>query len=132
METFNKQRERHQGGDKWIGTGGTSPYGAYGSNPFGIRVGQDGNRNFSAAKVWDKRKYINLDDAIKKFAVANGIDTGGLIKSSEQIQQEAQAQQQQQFANQALADPRVAIEAGKSLANSGASVNANGEIETEE
>jgi hypothetical protein len=77
-------------------------------------------------------QYINLDDAIKKFAVANGIDTGGLIKSQEQIQQEAQAQQQQQFANQALADPRVAIEAGKSLANSGATVNANGEIETEE
>ena len=77
-------------------------------------------------------QHINLDDAIKKFAVANGIDTGGLIKSQEQIQQEAQAQQQQQFANQALADPRVAIEAGKSLANSGATVNANGEIETEE
>ena len=73
--------------------------------------------------------YINLDDAIKKFAVANGIDTGGLIKSQEQIQQEAQAQQQAQFANKALADPRVAIEAGKSLANSGASLNANGELE---
>ena len=77
-------------------------------------------------------QHINLDDAIKKFAVANGIDTGGLLKSQEQIQQEAQAQQQQQFAQQALADPRVAIEAGKSLANSGASVNASGEIETEE
>ena len=74
-------------------------------------------------------QYINLDDAIKKFAVANGIDTGGLIKSQEQIQQEAQAQQQQQFASQALADPRVAIEAGKNLADSGASVNANGELE---
>src|SRR5210317_357031 len=74
-------------------------------------------------------QYINLDDAIKKFAVANGIDTQGLIKSQEQIQQEAQAQQQQQFANQALADPRVAIEAGRSLANSGASVNASGELE---
>ena len=73
--------------------------------------------------------YINLDDAIKKFAVANGIDTGGLIKSQEQIQQEAQAQQQAQFANKALADPRVAIEAGKSLANSGASLNDNGELE---
>lgn len=77
-------------------------------------------------------QYINLDDAIKKFAVANGIDTGGLIKSQEQIQQEAQAQQQQQFANQTLADPRVAIEAGKSLANSGASLNANGELELPE
>ena len=75
-------------------------------------------------------RHINLDDAIKKFAVANGIDTGGLIKSKEQIQEEAQAQQQQQFAQQALADPRVAIEAGKSLADSGATVNAQGEIET--
>ena len=72
------------------------------------------------------------DDAIKKFAVANGIDTGGLIKSQEQIQQEAQAQQQQQFANQTLADPRVAIEAGKSLANSGASLNENGQLEIPE
>jgi len=77
-------------------------------------------------------QHINLDDAIKKFAVANGIDTGGLIKSQEQIQQEAQEQQQQQFANQALADPRVAIEAGRSLANSGATVNSNGELETGE
>ena len=75
-------------------------------------------------------RHINLDDAIKKFAVANGIDTGGLIKSKEQIQEETQAQQQQQFAQQALADPRVAIEAGKSLADSGATVNAQGEIET--
>jgi len=74
-------------------------------------------------------QYINLDDAIKKFAVANGIDTQGLIKSQEQIQQETQQAQQQQFAQQALADPRVAIEAGKSLANSGAGVNENGELE---
>ena len=58
-------------------------------------------------------KYINLDNAIKKFAVANGIDTAGLIKSQETIQQETQQAQQQQFAQQALADPRVAIEAGK-------------------
>ena len=88
METFNEQRNRHQGGNKWIGTGGTSPYRAYGSNPFGIRIGQDGNRNFSAVKVWDKRKYINLDDDIeigtrnikvalkklRKFARINGDD----------------------------------------------------------
>lgn len=74
-------------------------------------------------------QYINLDDAIKKFAVANGIDTGGLIKSQEQIQQEAQAQQQQQLVNQTLADPRVAIEAGKAVANSGASMNERGELE---
>lgn len=77
-------------------------------------------------------QYINLDDAIKKFAVANGIDTGGLIKSQEQIQQETQAQQQQQFASKTLADPRVAIETAKGLANSGASLNANGELEIPE
>ena len=60
-------------------------------------------------------KYINLDNAIKKFAVANGIDTAGLIKSQETIQQETQQAQQQQFAQQALADPRVAIEAGRHI-----------------
>ena len=64
-------------------------------------------------------KHINLDDAIKKFAIANGIDTEGLLKSVEQIQQEQQQAQQQQFAQQALADPRVAIEAGKHITNSG-------------
>jgi len=64
-------------------------------------------------------KHINLQDAIKKFAIANGIDTEGLIKSAEEIQQEQQAQMQQQFAQQALADPRVAIEAGKHITNSG-------------
>ena len=63
-------------------------------------------------------RYINLDDAIKKFAVANGIETDGLLKSAEQIQQEQQQQQAQQFAQKSLADPRVAIEAGKSLTNS--------------
>jgi hypothetical protein len=61
-------------------------------------------------------RYINLEDAIKKFAVANGVDTAGLIKSSEQIQQEQQQQQVQQFAQQSLADPRVAIELGKANA----------------
>ncbi|AWL12240.1 hypothetical protein HMF8227_01767 [Saliniradius amylolyticus] len=64
METLKQrleeQKERHQGGNKWIGTGGTSPFGAYGYNPEGVRIGQDGNRNFSAAKVWDKRTFKNL------------------------------------------------------------------------
>lgn len=58
-------------------------------------------------------QYINLDDAIKKFAVANGVDTAGLIKSAEQIQQETQQQQMQQFATKSLADPRVAIAMGQ-------------------
>ncbi|MDN3652894.1 hypothetical protein QWY77_08970 [Thalassotalea ponticola] len=56
-----EQKERHQGGNKWIGTGGTSPFGAHGYHPGGFRIGQDGNRNFSASKVWDKREFKNLD-----------------------------------------------------------------------
>ena len=69
LETFKKrleeQQKRHQGGNKWIGTGGTSPFGAYGYNPEGIRMGQDGSRNQSAVKVWDKREFRNLDDNIE-------------------------------------------------------------------
>jgi uncharacterized protein len=65
METLKKrleeQKERHQGGSKWIGTAGTSPFGAYGYNPEGIRIGQEGGRNRSAIKVWDKREFRNLD-----------------------------------------------------------------------
>ena len=72
-------------------------------------------------------KFINLDNAIKKFAVANQIDTQGLIKSEEQIQQETQQAQQQQFAQQSLADPRVAIEMGKQLANSNVSPSVDDE-----
>jgi hypothetical protein len=62
-ERLKEQQGRHQGGSKWIGTGGTSPFGAYGYNPEGIRIGQDGNRNFSAVKVWDKREFKDLDDS---------------------------------------------------------------------
>jgi uncharacterized protein with von Willebrand factor type A (vWA) domain len=66
METLKKrleeQKGRHQGGSKWIGTGGTSPFGAYGYNPEGIRIGQDKGRNRRAVKVWDKREFKNLDD----------------------------------------------------------------------
>lgn len=69
METLKKRLEeqqgRHQGGSKWIGTGGTSPYGAYGYNPEGVRIGQDGNRNFSAVKVWDKREFKDLDSNLE-------------------------------------------------------------------
>ena len=72
-------------------------------------------------------RYINLGDAIKKFAVANQIDTQGLIKTEEQIQQETQQAQQQQFAQQSLADPRVAIEMGKQLANSNVSPSVDNE-----
>jgi len=69
METLKKrleeQKGRHQGGNKWIGTAGTSPFGAYGFNPEGVRVGQDGGRNRSAVKVWDKREFANLDDKVE-------------------------------------------------------------------
>ncbi|ACA20341.1 conserved hypothetical protein [Methylobacterium sp. 4-46] len=58
-----EQKGRHQGGSKWIGTAGTSPFGAYGYNPEGVRIGQDGDRNFRAVKVWDRRDFKDLDDA---------------------------------------------------------------------
>jgi uncharacterized protein len=59
------QKGRHQGGSKWIGTAGTSPFGAYGYNPEGIRIGQDKNRSFRAVKVWDQREYRDLDDTVE-------------------------------------------------------------------
>jgi uncharacterized protein with von Willebrand factor type A (vWA) domain len=69
LETLRKrlqeQKERHQGGSKWIGTGGTSPFGAYGYNPEGIRIGQAGSRNRHAVKVWDQREYRNFDDTVE-------------------------------------------------------------------
>lgn len=69
METLRQrleeQKERHQGGSKWIGTAGTSPFGAYGYNPKGVRIGQDGSRNRRAVKVWDKREFRNLDDSVE-------------------------------------------------------------------
>jgi uncharacterized protein with von Willebrand factor type A (vWA) domain len=69
METLKKRLEeqsgRHQGGSKWIGTAGTSPFGAYGYNPEGVRIGQEGSRNRRAVKVWDKREFRNLDDSVE-------------------------------------------------------------------
>ena len=60
-ERLAEQNERHEGGNKWIGTGGTSPFGAYGYNPEGIRIGQDRSRHRRAVKVWDKREFRDLD-----------------------------------------------------------------------
>ena len=69
METLRQrleeQKGRHQGGSKWIGTGGTSPFGAYGYNPEGVRIGQDRSRNRRAVKVWDRREFANLDDSVE-------------------------------------------------------------------
>src|SRR3954447_13781816 len=58
---LEEQQGRHQGGSKWIGTAGTSPYGAYGYNPEGVRIGQEGSRNRRAVKVWDKREFRDYD-----------------------------------------------------------------------
>jgi uncharacterized protein with von Willebrand factor type A (vWA) domain len=64
-QRMREQKGRHQGGKKWIGTAGTSPFGAYGYNPEGVRIGQDGNRNFRAVKVWDRREFKDLDDQVE-------------------------------------------------------------------
>ncbi len=69
METLKQrleeQKGRHQGGSKWVGTAGTSPFGAYGYNPEGVRIGQDKSRHQRAVKVWDKREFKNLDDSVE-------------------------------------------------------------------
>ncbi|MBY0383090.1 MAG: VWA domain-containing protein [Xanthobacteraceae bacterium] len=69
METLRQrlkeQKGRHQGGKKWIGTAGTSPFGAFGFNPEGVRIGQDENRNFKAVKVWDRREFKDLDGDVE-------------------------------------------------------------------
>src|SRR6516165_6602259 len=103
METLRKrlaeQRSRHQGGNKWIGTTGTSPFGAYGYNPEGVRIGQQEGRNRSAVKVWDRREFRNLDDTVelgtrniklalrrlRQFAregAVEELDLGGTVKST--------------------------------------------------
>jgi uncharacterized protein with von Willebrand factor type A (vWA) domain len=64
-ERLEEQDERHEGGNKWIGTAGTSPFGAYGYNPEGVRIGQQGSRHRRATKVWDRREYRNLDDSVE-------------------------------------------------------------------
>jgi uncharacterized protein with von Willebrand factor type A (vWA) domain len=64
-ERLDEQDERHEGGNRWIGTAGTSPFGAYGYNPEGVRIGQQGSRHRRATKVWDRREYRNLDDSVE-------------------------------------------------------------------
>ncbi|MDP4593791.1 MAG: VWA domain-containing protein [Beijerinckiaceae bacterium] len=103
METLRQrlaeQKGQHKGGNKWIGTGGTSPYGAYGYNPEGIRMGQDTNRNNRAVKVWDQRNFKDLDGGVelgtrnikmalrrlRRFArtgAADELDLDGTIRST--------------------------------------------------
>lgn len=99
QERLEEQKKRHEGGNKMIGTGGTSPFGAYGYNPEGVRIGQEKGRHGKAVKVWDKREYRNLDDTVelgtrnikvalrrlRKFAregVADELDLPDTIKST--------------------------------------------------
>jgi uncharacterized protein with von Willebrand factor type A (vWA) domain len=103
METLRKrleeQKGRHQGGNKWVGTAGTSPFGAYGYNPEGVRVGQEGSRHQRAVKVWDKREFRNLDDSVElgtrnikvalkrlrrwaRDGAADELDLGGTIRAT--------------------------------------------------
>ena len=103
MELLRKrlaeQRARHQGGNKWIGTAGTSPFGAWGANPEGVRIGQDRSRNRRALKVWDRREFRDLDGDVElgtramKLALrrlrrwgrdgeANELDLGGTIRAT--------------------------------------------------
>jgi hypothetical protein len=96
-----EQQGRHQGGNRWIGTGGTSPYGAYGYNPAGVRIGQHESRHRRAIKVWDKREFRDLDDTVelgtrtmkialrrlRKFAragAADELDLDGTVRGSAQ------------------------------------------------
>src|SRR5258708_3337809 len=64
-QRMKEQKGRHQGGNKWIGTAGTSPFGAYGYNPEGVRIGQDESRSFRAVKIWDRREFKDLDDQVE-------------------------------------------------------------------
>ena len=99
-ERLKEQKERHQGGNKWVGTGGSSPFGAYGDHPEGIRVGGE-IRKHSAVKVWEQRKYRDLDTdnqletrsmqmalrKLRKFArdgAADELDIGSTIKKTAQ------------------------------------------------
>lgn len=99
QQRLKEQEKRHQGGNKWVGTGGTSPFGAYGYNPQGVRIGQESNRHNRAAKVWDKRQYANLSDEqllgsrnmqvalrrLRKFARSGAqdqLDLDGTIKAT--------------------------------------------------
>ena len=103
METLRKrlaeQEGRHQGGSKWIGTAGTSPFGAYGANPEGVRIGQETSRTRRGVKVWDKREFRDLDDSLelgtrnlklalrrlRRFArqgAATELDLGGTVRAT--------------------------------------------------
>lgn len=65
QKRLEEQEGRHEGGNKWIGTAGTSPFGAYGYNPAGVRIGQKESRHKRAVKVWDKREFKDLDDTVE-------------------------------------------------------------------
>ena len=94
MEALKKrlkeQKKKHQGGNKWIGTSGTSPFGAYGYNPEGIRIGQETRRHSKAIKVWDKRIFRNFDDTRE-------LDTRGLQVALKRLRQWARIGSQEEL-----------------------------------
>ena len=96
---LEEQEKRHQGGNKWIGTAGRSPFGAFGYHPEGVRIGQPGSRHRRAVKVWDRREFRNFDDTVelgtrnmkvalrklRRFAregAANELDLDGTVRST--------------------------------------------------
>jgi uncharacterized protein with von Willebrand factor type A (vWA) domain len=98
-QRLKEQKERHEGGSKWVGTGGTSPFGSGGYNPEGVRIGAEGKRQRKAVKVWERRDYRNFDDSVelgtrnlklalrrlRKFAregAAEELDLGGTIEAT--------------------------------------------------
>jgi len=98
-QRLSEQQERHEGGNRWIGTAGRSPFGAYGDHPEGIRIGQAEGRRRSAVKIWDRRDFQNLDDSrelgtrnvklalrrLRRFAregAASELDLGGTIAAT--------------------------------------------------
>ena len=80
-ELLREQKGRHQGVSKWIGTAGTAPFGAYGYNPEGVRIGQDESRHRSAVKVWDRREFRDLDDDIEIGRATSSWRYGGCVAS---------------------------------------------------
>jgi uncharacterized protein with von Willebrand factor type A (vWA) domain len=144
METLKQrleeQKGRHQGGSKWIGTAGTSPFGAYGYNPEGVRIGQDESRHRRAVKVWDKREFRNLDDTVElgtrnikvalkrlrqwvRDGAAEELDLDGTIRDGRarlsRRQDPARAAQRRQ------ADPDFSTSAGRWTTMSGLSKNSS-------
>ena len=112
-----EQKARHQGGSKWIGTAGTSPFGAHGYNPEGVRIGQQEGKNRSAVKVWDRREFRNLDDSVE-------LGTRNIKLALRRLRQFAREGAERAERETALEGERIAAEEAKAaeMAAKGAAV----------